>query len=602
MGISLNPSTLLSGQGLDVSSVVQQIINSQSGPLTVWQNQNTTLATQDGVLEGVENDLTALQNTVSALADPAGALTAQAATSSNTAILTATAQSNAIAGNHQIVVSNLATNGEVYTNPISGGANVSFLPAGSTGGDIQLQVGGSSGTTHDIPITPGSNDTLNTLASYINTQSSENNWGATASVVSDVNGSRLALESQNTGSVGALVIVANTVTGILSTADLNDPNASFLPSGQSTGDLQLQIGGASGTTEDIPITGGSNDTLNTLTGYINTQSSANNWGVTASVVQDSGGYHLQITSQAKGPAGDLAFTNNTTTLTVAPNPATNLTFLAPTGGTNASLTIDGVPFASTSNIVTGAIQGVTLNLLSQAPGTPVQLSVGPDTDQITLAVNNFVSAYNTLVSTINAQYVVDPTGATPAPPLESDLSLRGVQSSILNDASYAFPGATGTTASVNGGIINLASLGINMNNDGTLTIGTNASGQTFAQIVAANPAAVLNFFQGTAGNGFANAFNTDLTNLTSTTTGPLNVDLAQNESEQQTLTTNISNFQNQLNTEQTALTQQFDAVNASLQQYPLLLQSVTEILGTLSSGTSTSGTLVSSEPTLTSGL
>jgi flagellar hook-associated protein 2 len=484
MGVSLNPSTILSGQGLDVSTVVQQIISSQSGQLSVWQGQQTTLATQEGLLEGMENNFTSLQTAVAALADPAGALTAQAASSSNTAVLTATVQSTAINGTHQIVVNSLATTGTLYTDPIAAGAGTSFLASGQTSGDIKLQVGGTSGSTFDIPITQGSNDTLNTLASYINAQSTANNWGVTASVVSDTTGSRLALFSQNSGSTGALAVTANT---------------------------------------------------NTI-----------------------------------------------------------LNFDTPVGGTNASLTIDGVPFSSNSNTVTGAIQGVTLSLASQSPGNPVQLTIGPDQNQITTAVNNFVSAYNNVVSTINTQYVVDPTGSVPAPPLLGDPSLSAVQSSMLNDAAYAISG--------NNGYVNLASLGINMNDDGTLTVGSNAQGQTFAEVVASDPAAVLNFFQNASGTGFANCFNTDLTNLTDPTSGPLNVDLAQDQAEGQDLTTTINNFQTQLTNEQTALTQQYDSVNASLQSYPLLLQEVTETLGTLGSGTSSSGALISSEPTLTSGL
>ena len=68
MGVSLNPATILSGQGLDVSSVVQQIIAGQSGQLTVWEGQQTTFATQDGLLEGEENNLVNLQTAVAALA------------------------------------------------------------------------------------------------------------------------------------------------------------------------------------------------------------------------------------------------------------------------------------------------------------------------------------------------------------------------------------------------------------------------------------------------------------------------------------------------------------------------------------------------------
>jgi len=486
MGVSLNPSTILSGQGIDVSSVVQQIISERSGQLSVWQGQQTTLATQDGLLEGEENNLTNLQTAVAALADPTGALTAQAATSSDSGVLTAAAQTTAISGTHQIVVGNLASTGTLYTQPVAAGADTSFLTGGQTTADIQLQVGGSSSPIDDIPITQGSNDTLNSLAAYINTQSTANNWGVTASVVSDSTGSRLSLQGQNSGTTGALSVVNNT------------------------------------------------------------------------------------------PAN------------------TSLTFDTPQGGANAGLSIDGVPFSSSTNTVTGAIQGVTISLVSASPDETVQLTVGADQNQITTAVNNFVSAYNNVISTINTQYVVDPTGATPAPPLESDISLRSLQSSVLTDAAYAIGG--------NSGLVNLAALGINMNDDGTLTVGSNASGQTFAQVLAANPSAVPSFFQNGSGTGFANNFNADLTNLTDPTTGPLNIDLSQNQAEQSDLTTTINTFESQLTTETTALTSQYDSVNASLQAYPLLLQEITETLGTLGSGTSSSGALISSEPTLTSGL
>jgi flagellar hook-associated protein 2 len=494
MGVSLNPSTILSGQGIDVSSVVSQIISEQSGELTVWQNQQTTLATQDGLLEGEENNLTNLQTAVAALADPTGAITAQAATSSDSGVLTATAQESAIAGTHQIVVTSLATTGTLYSDPIAAGANTSFLSAGQTTGDLKLQVGASTTTPFDIAITKGSNDTLTTLAAYINTQSTANNWGVTASVVSDGSGSRLSVQSQSSGSTGALNITANSNT--------------------------------------------------------------------------------------------------------------SLTFDTPQGGTNAALTIDGASFTSSTNTVTGAIQGVILNLAGLSSGSPpseiIQLTVAPDPDQITSAVNNFVSAYNTVISTINSQYVVDPTGSIPAPPLEGDISLRLLQSSVLADAGFAIGG--------NSGLVNLASMGINMNNDGTLTVGStpsqdsSSSGQTFAQVLAANPSAVINFFQNSSGTGFANNFNANLTSLTNPTSGPLNADLAQNQAEVTDLNATITNFQTQLATQTTALTSEYDAVNASLQQYPLLLQEITETLGTLGSGTSSSGSLVSSEPTLTSGL
>ena len=576
MGISLNPATLLNGQGLDITSLVDQILSQESGPIQAWQQQQSDLSTQAGLLLGINNNLSSLATAIQALADPLGPLAAMAATSSNPSILTATAGTSATAGTHQIVVSTLASAGMIYSQPMTDG-NTSFLPSGATGGDIQLQVGGTNGTVHDIYITQGSNDTLNTLASYINQQ----NWGVTASVVTDANGARLAIYSQATGSPGALAITGNTTTGTLYTADLASADTSILPSGQQSGDIQLQVGGANGTIDDIPITAGSNDTLNTLASYINQQSTQNNWGVTASVINDANGYHLAIYSQAKGPAGALAFTNNTTILTTTPNPATNLSFAAPLGGTDATFSVDGIPFDSHSNTVTDAIPGVTLNLASADPNSTVQLTVGPDANQATQAVNNFVSAYNAVVNSINQQFTVDPTTNSEGP-LGSDSSLRSLQSSLLNDVTYAVSG--------NSGLVNLASLGINMNNDGTLTVGTTPGGQSLSQVLSANPAAFQAFFQNASSTGFANNFNNDLTNLTDPTTGILNSDIAGNKTQQQALTTEISDFQDRLATQQQELIQQFSQVNATLQQYPALLDTVTTLLNGLLPSTTNNST------------
>ena len=469
MGISLNPSTLLNGNGIDVASLVQQILNAKSGPLVEWQDEQSTLQTQASDLTGINNDLNSLATAMQALSDPLGVLAAQGATSSDNSVVTASATPAAIAGTHQIVVTNLASPGLVYTNDFAAGAGTSILPGGASSGEIDLQIGGA--TPVPINITAGANDTLTTLASYINGQK----LGVTASVVTDANGSRLALVSQATGTAGALAITSNN---------------------------------------------------------------------------------------------------------------TSLTFSPPAGGTNAALTIDGVPYSSASNTITGAIAGVTLSLAGTSPNTPVNVTIGTNTTQITAAINNFVAAYNQVIGDINSQVTVNPTTNSQGP-LGTDGSLTALQSSLLSDAAYSVSG--------NSGYVNLASLGISTNNDGTLTVDSSQ----LASALSSNPSAVTNFFQNPTATGFANNFHTDLTSLTDPTAGPLNVDLTQNAVEQQNLTNNISNFQTQLTAQQTQLTSEFDRVNASLQAYPLLLQEVTATLGTLGSGgTSTTST----SPTLTSGL
>jgi flagellar hook-associated protein 2 len=472
MGVSLNPATLLSGQGIDVSSLVNQLLAKNSGQLTEWQTEQYTLQSQATALNSINNDLTSLATAMTALSDPLGAITAQAATSSNSGVLTATAQTTALPGNHSIVVTSLASAGTVYTNELAGGASASILPTGATTGEIDLQIGGATGATHAITITKGSNDTLTTLAKYINGQ----NLGVNASVVTDANGSRLALVSQNTGEPGALAITSNN---------------------------------------------------------------------------------------------------------------TSLSFAGPTGGASAVLTIDGIPYESATNTITGAIPGVTLNLAGSSSGNPVQVMVGPDATQATGAVNNFVAAYNQVINDINQQFAVN-TATNSEGPLGSDSSLRQLQSSLMADVTYAIPGNTG-------GYANLSALGISMNDDGTLAVDSTQ----LSNALSSNPSGFVSFFQNATQTGFADTFHKDLTNLTNPTQGVLTLDLTQNQAQQLNLTTSINSFEARLTAEQTQLTTEFNQVNASLQAYPLLLQEVTATLGTMSSGGSNN---TSSSPILTSGL
>lgn len=215
-----------------------------------------------------------------------------------------------------------------------------------------------------------------------------------------------------------------------------------------------------------------------------------------------------------------------------------------------------------------------MNLLSAEPDIPVTLSIGLDTNGISNAVNNFVSAYNKVVSDLNQEFAVNSSTGQQGP-LGSDSALSLLQSSLLNDVNFSVTG--------NSGIVNLASLGINLNNDGTLSV----DGTQLSNALSNNPSAVQNFFQGSASNGFANNFNTNLTQLTDPVNGLLNVDLSQNQTEQTALTNQINTFQQQLDTQKTQLTQEYSQLNAQLEEYPFLLQAVTEQLNLLDGTTST---------------
>src|SRR5215469_17116688 len=125
--VSLNPNTLLNGNGIDIASLVTQVLSPQTGEVQVLQQQEAALQTQANLLTGINNDLSSLSSAVNSLTDALGPLTALTAQSSQTNILTASAQSGATAGAHTVVVSTLATQSTLYTNAIAN-ANTSIIP------------------------------------------------------------------------------------------------------------------------------------------------------------------------------------------------------------------------------------------------------------------------------------------------------------------------------------------------------------------------------------------------------------------------------------------------------------------------------------------
>src|SRR5207302_5793718 len=94
--------------------------------------------------------------------------------------------------------------------------------------------------------------------------------------------------------------------------------------------------------------------------------SANNTGVTASVVKDAKGQRLALVSKASGAAGNLTVTGAAA-------------FNAGVEGKNAVLNVDGVPIESATNTVSGALTGVDLKLSGADEKTVVQIGIASDT-------------------------------------------------------------------------------------------------------------------------------------------------------------------------------------------------------------------------------
>lgn len=217
--------------------------------------------------------------------------------------------------------------------------------------------------------------------------------------------------------------------------------------------------------------------------------------------------------------------------------------------------------------VSNVINGVTLSLGSPSPNTPVTLNVSPDTTQITNAINNLVTSYNAVITEVNAQFNVAPDGSGGGP-LEADNSLRDVQSRLLAAISYAVPG--------NNGIVNLASIGVNLNNDGTLSLDNGK----LSSALSGNFAAVQNFLQNTT-NGFTQNLSKVISSVNGPGTGILAIDQQSITTTSQGLTSQIADLQAALLVQQQNLTKVYSQVNTTLQELPLLQSQITQQLAGL---------------------
>jgi len=205
-----------------------------------------------------------------------------------------------------------------------------------------------------------------------------------------------------------------------------------------------------------PVTVTVDDTNNTLQGIRDAINRANA-GVTATIIQDGSAspYRLVLTSSESGTANALSITNN-----LKNKPGTALTFSRTVSADNAALQINGINIINSSNTVTDAIEGVTLNLRA-ASGSAV-VTVGRDLDSIVAALKDFASKYNDVVSYISSQFTYSATDKK-AGLLAGDFTLRRAQGMISSTLM-------GTINSDGAALRLLSQVGLKRNSDGTLTV------------------------------------------------------------------------------------------------------------------------------------
>ena len=282
------------GSGLDVKSIVSQLVAAEKQPLVALQ-------TAEASIQSKISTFGQIKSLVSTFADAASKLTLDSGwnnltvASSNSSAVNATVSGFASTGNYSFSVSKLAQAQTSVTGAV---------PTGTALGDGTITLTMGSGSPVNITIGDADDTSLTGIASKINGAGA----GVTASVITDTNGQRLMLRSTSTGSANGFTISATssgTGTGLSnlsfsttqaaqdtvakingvdvtsSTRTFSDtiPGLTFTASAVTTGDVDISVSADTATTTKniqafVDAYNAVNDALATNTKYDATSKTA----------------------------------------------------------------------------------------------------------------------------------------------------------------------------------------------------------------------------------------------------------------------------------------------------------------------------------------
>ncbi len=190
-----------------------------------------------------------------------------------------------------------------------------------------------------------------------------------------------------------------------------------------------------------------------------------NSGVQASIITAADGARLILAARQTGAANTIRVTarggdGRLNALVYDPGNVTNLIELS--AARDARVLIDGFEVTSSTNSITGAIDGVTLSLLAAEPGRVGTLTVSNDTSRVLEQIRKFVADFNTAATTMARLRAFDPATRVGGP-LLGDAMLRGIETALRREISNPVAAASPPYDT-------LAGVGITTQSDGTLKL------------------------------------------------------------------------------------------------------------------------------------
>lgn len=469
-----NVLTSLGAADLDTKQLVSDLVNAVKEPRQKQIDENKKKA-QVAVssLGLLKSALSNLQSAATELGS-VGKLNKLGISNSNSGVVVAEAGSTAVAipGNHSLTVTQLAQAKRVASAGFSSSSAV-VSPTSFT-------------LTLDKPITISAGTTVSGLVSAIN-----------------ASGSAISARLVNTG-VGTTPyqIVLESASGAANSFTASMTAATGTPSVFQAGATQLSVSdltnisvgsfiAGTGVPDGTTVTA-IDSVKKTITLSNATTAAASgdyffgatnpptdplsltpfNAGLTQLSMSDLSGIWVGSTISGSGiPAGTTVTAIDSVTKKITLSQATTGSFagsysfssMFPTtlqNAQDAAFTLNGVAMSRSSNVITDALDGVTLKLNS-ASATPVQIGVSFDSSEIATLAKNFVSSYNVLMEFINTATGPAVEDNDLSATLQNDSSVRGLKTSLRS-------ALTAKSSSFSGSATHWSVLGVALDRNGVL--------------------------------------------------------------------------------------------------------------------------------------
>jgi len=253
------------GSGLDVSSIVSQLVAVERKPIEQLQAKTTAIQTKLSSFGLLQSYATNVRDIADRLSKPEF-WTGTAATTSDGASVSVSSTTTATAGSYLVNVTQLAkvqnlASKAYATSATTVGSGTLHIELGEWNDGLTAFTPDATKTAIDVTILPGS-DTLDAIKTKINAA----NAGVTASIITDAGGAKLVLTSTATGAKSAARIT--TVDDDGNNADANGLSAlAFDPATQLGQMAQSQAAkNAAATINGLAISSATNKLENVISG------------------------------------------------------------------------------------------------------------------------------------------------------------------------------------------------------------------------------------------------------------------------------------------------------------------------------------------------